>query len=330
MNLDFPSPPSGNDMDTADMPMLRKQARAWAIKLKTGRPSADDVAEFQLWRGQSPAHAQAWSAAARDWKTVDETTQAFAALRRPRAARPDAPRRGRRLFLGAAASAFGTLAVVGILRPPMGLWPSWSELRADYRTGTGEQRAVSLGQNVSMSLNTQTSIAVAHRGGVQRISLIAGEAAVSAYSAACELLAEDSRLVMSDADVEIRRLAHGRVRVRCRRGEAELRHPARAVALAAGQQLIYDRRQAGTPTALPAQDDAWRQGIVVFDNMPLADAVEEINRYRPGRVVLLDSAAANRRFSARLKIAALDEAIDLLEAVHHVRVRRVGDLVLLG
>ncbi|MBO9357611.1 DUF4880 domain-containing protein [Bordetella petrii] len=323
----FP-PPSGNER--GDGPALRRQARAWAIKLKTGRPTTADVAAFRRWRDQSPAHAQAWSAAARDWKTVDETAQAFAA-RGHRHAMKEAPvRMRRRLFVGAAASAFGAVAVVGIIRPPLGLWPSWSELGADYRTATGEQRTVSLGENMQVSLNTQTSIAVEERAGVRRVSLIAGEAEVSARNAPCELAAEGSRLAMEDADIEIRRLADGWVRLRCRRGSAQLHHPTRVVALEAGQQLMYDRRWVQAPVGLPRGDDAWRQGIVVFDNMPLAEAVEEINRYRPGRVVLLNDAAAHRRFSARLAITALDDAIDLLEAVHSVHVRRIGDLVILS
>ena len=112
----------------------------WAVKLKTGAPTTDDVAAFHAWRNQSPAHALAWSQACQDWKTVGQAAQVFEQrypqkLRRPQRARP-----GRRMFFGAAASAFGALAVVSVVRPPLGLWPSWSELQADYRTGTGEQR----------------------------------------------------------------------------------------------------------------------------------------------------------------------------------------------
>ncbi|MNY77223.1 hypothetical protein D3C86_2170500 [compost metagenome] len=70
--------------------------------------------------------------------------------------------------------------------------------------------------------------------------------------------------------------------------------------------------------------------MVVFDNLKLVDAIAEINRYRSGRVVLMNDALANRRFSANFKIGALDDAIELLRVAHNVQVRRVGEFVFLS
>ena len=41
----------------------------------------------------------------------------------------------------------------------------------------------------------------------------------------------------------------------------------------------------------------WREGVLVFRDMPLSEAVAEINRYRPGRIMVLDDALAARRVS---------------------------------
>ena len=68
---------------------------------------------------------------------------------------------------------------------------------------------------------------------------------------------------------------------------------------------------------------------MVFDDLPLTRVIDEINRYRPGRVVLMNDALAQRRFSAKFQIQALDDAIALMEDVLGVRVRRAGDLVIL-
>lgn len=321
------------DADDVLLAQLRREARAWAIKLKTGQPTTDDVAALRQWVAQSPAHAQAWSAAAHDWKTVDEAARQFESRLHERGASREpsrVSRPSRRWFLGGAATAFGALAVVGIVRPPLGLWPSWSELGADYRTATGEQRDLDLANNLRLTLNTQTSVTVHQVDGVQRIALIAGEAAVMAIHTACEVVADAGRLVLSDADLQVRRLPDGRVRVQCRQGEVVLHHPTGTVSLQGGQQLVYTPGQVSGTTVVPNEQAPWRQGMVVFDDMPLRDVVDEINRYRPGRVVLLNNEVAQRRFSARFKIAALDEAIALLEAVHQIHVRRVGDVVLLS
>ena len=54
-----------------------------------------------------------------------------------------------------------------------GLWPSWSEFNSDYRTATGEQRRVALdGQQLTLALNTQTSINVSTRDGAPEIELV--------------------------------------------------------------------------------------------------------------------------------------------------------------
>ena len=91
----------------------------------------------------------------------------------------------------------------------------------------------------------------------------------------------------------------------------------------AGSYQLGERQQS------TASGTLWRQGMVVFDNLPLAEAIEEINRYRPGRVVLMNDSLAQRRFSAKIQIHALDDAIDLMEKVLGVKARRAGDLVIL-
>lgn len=328
-----PSQPLSASMDPAPAPdeaAVGEQARAWAIKLKTGQPTAGDVALFRQWRAQSALHARAWARASQDWKTLGAMARVFEERHPQRVARPPRHAVGRRFFLGAAASAFGTLAVAGIVRPPLGLWPSWSELGADYRTATGEQRDIQVANRIQVSLNTQTSISVEQADGTSRIALISGEAAVSARHAPCEVLAEDARIEMSNGALDVRRLATGQVRLRCTDGSVRLHHPSRMVELAAQQQIVYDRSQLGPFGEITSDDAGWRQGVVVFDNLKLVDAIAEINRYRSGRVVLMNDALANRRFSANFKIGALDDAIELLRVAHNVQVRRVGEFVFLS
>ncbi|MFK5047884.1 FecR domain-containing protein, partial [Klebsiella pneumoniae] len=66
------------------------------------------------------------------------------------------------------------------LRPPLALWPSWSELAADYRTGAGEQRKLALNDSVSINLDTRTSIALRpDHGDSSRIELITGQASIA-------------------------------------------------------------------------------------------------------------------------------------------------------
>lgn len=317
---------------------IEAQAHAWARELATGQPTSQDGEAFRRWRAQSPAHERAWVQACRAWRELGRITQAYESQRPQRAAAAAmaadaarAPRRERRIFLGAAASAFGTLAAVAVVRPPLGLWPSWSELDADYRTATGEQRDVDLGSRVRLSLNTQSSVNVQALGDRTHIDVLAGEVAVSASGGLpCDITAGDASIRLAEGDIEVRRLPQDQTRLRCNTGTAQLRHMGRTIALQPGEQVLFGQGRPPTPVRMARREDGWRQGVVVFHDLTLADAVEEINRYRPGRVVLMNDALARHRLSARFEVGALDEAIVQIQQLYGAQARRVGNVVFLS
>ncbi|MBO9356984.1 DUF4974 domain-containing protein [Bordetella petrii] len=306
---------------------LERQARDLLREFATGRPTTADMEVIRHWRAQSLAHEKAWVAACSQWRRIGAAARAFDA-RFPAPPRPRAARVGRRAFFGAALSAAGVLGAVALVRPPLGLWPSWSEMGADYRTATGEQREITLDADARLLLNTRTSVALHQRGGQPRIELIAGEAALSVWGGgACELAAANGSIDVASGDVDVHRLDVARVRVYCVAGSARVKHPAGDRILQAGQLVFYDDRTLQSVARAGVQAPTWREGVVVFEDLPLEDVVEEINRYRPGRVVLMNSALARHRLSARFSIASLDEAITHIERMYHATVRRVGDVV---
>lgn len=322
-------------LSAAQMETIQAEADAWARELASGQPTRADGEAFRRWRAQSPAHERAWVQASRDWRALGGITQAYQA-KRPGVA-PSARPSGRsfqpsrRAFFGTAGAFAAGMAVVGVVRPPLGLWPSWSELGADYRTAAGEQRNVELAGQVRLSLNTRTSVAVQATSQRARIELIAGEAAVSAGSGVpCDVLAGGGRIRLDAGDIEVRYLPSGHVRVRCNEGSAQVQHPLRTVSLQAGRQVFYDPRHVEAAGGIGLDGAGWRQGIVAFHDLPLSDAVEEINRYRAGRVVLLNDELARRRISGRFEADALDEAIVHIEKLYQAQVRRVGDVVFLS
>ncbi|AEC18825.1 putative FecR [Pusillimonas sp. T7-7] len=307
--------------------VLERQARDLLRDFATGRPTTSDIEIIRRWRAQSAAHEKAWVAACSEWKKIGTAARAFDA-RFPAAAGARPARASRRAFFGAALSAVGALGAVALVRPPLGLWPSWSEMGADYRTAIGEQREIALNAGTHVLLNTRTSIAVQQHNGQSRIELIAGEAALSVWGErACELMAGNGFVDVAGGEVNVYRLDATRVRVYCTAGSARLRHPDGDRVLQAGQRVFYDGQSVEQVTQSSGQASTWREGVVTFKDMPLGDVVDEINRYRPGRVVLLSSALARRRLSARFYIASLDEAITHIEQMYQATVRRVGDVV---
>ncbi|WP_447774088.1 FecR family protein [Variovorax boronicumulans] len=316
-----------------DRESILAEARAWARRLRVDHPTTEDAAKFRRWRAQSAAHAHAWAQTASDWRDIGPIAQAYRAQHAGSAVQTAIARPARRLFLGSALTATGAAAVAAVAYPPLGLWPSWSEWSADYRTATGEQREIELAGRVDLVLNTQTSLSVLDKSdkSVTRVELLSGEAAVRNRGGdILEVAADAGRIRLGTGSIEVRRLTD-HIRVVCTEGEAELRHPSRTVVLQARQQVVYRRDAAELATlADTAQASAWREGMVVFHNTPLPEAVAEINRYRPGRVVLMGDRLKGRRISGRFRIGALDEALAQIQQLFSTGIRVIGGVVLLA
>jgi transmembrane sensor len=320
---------------------LHREAYDWVARFAAGDARPADLAAFRRWAARSPAHAAAFARASLFWKVsgsaglelLAEDIVAQDAGRRPFMARPQLPRRA--LLGGAlAASAAGVAAMV--IRPPFGLWPSWPELRADYRTAPGAQRRIALADHVSIELNTRTSIALRPTGGqADRIELIAGELAVATVPEATRpvIVTAGGGRTMSTAGTRFNVLyEHHLVCVTCVEGGVQVTQGASSVRLSAGRQTTYSDQGFGPAVAIdPAVVTAWQSGIIIFQSTPVSQVVAEINRYRPGRVILTNPALGRGLFNARVEIGRIDRVIRQIAEVFGARVTSLpGGIVLLG
>jgi transmembrane sensor len=323
---------------------LEQEAYGWVVRFISGDASPDDIEALKEWSAQSPAHAAAFDQASKVWQATGAVARKHSAastlgMCRNTSARAASPGRiilGRRAVLGGAlvASAAAGLAFVAV-HPPLGFWPSWSELAADFRTETGQQRQITLPGDVAIDMNTQTSIALRFVGNPSGgIELIAGEAVISAPSTTSSpftVVAADGRVIAADARFNLRR--DGRlVCVTCVSGEVQVEYGRAQLELPAGRQVTYSEKGLGQPAAIdPAAVTAWQDGIVIFDATPISKVIEEVNRYRAGRVILTNAALGRERMSARFRIANIDGVVEQIAQVFGARVRTLpGGIVLLG
>ena len=329
-----------NELDDRFTPTtaLEHEAYAWVVRFVSGEAGPTDVEGLKAWSALSPAHAAAFDRASKVWQAVEPVTQKLAQMNPPVPARETSAsgaRLGRRAFLGGAltASAVGAVELAG--HPPLGLWPSWSELMADYRTKPGERRQISLPDHVAIDMNTRTSIALlAAKSAAHRIELISGEAVISTPATSSEaftVLAADGRIIASDARFDLRSDGRsacvtgiiGKIMVEC--GPASL-------SLSAGEQVTYSVRSFGQIVAVdPDKIVAWQSGVIIFDAASVSEVVEEINRYRPGRVILTNATLGREQFSARFRIADIGDLVDKIAQVFGVRTTVLpAGIVLLG
>jgi transmembrane sensor len=319
---------------------MRQDAVRWLSLMSSGRATGADADALKQWCREDPAHEAAYAKAALVW---DMLTPVARGAREDHAetleqmARPERAGHGpgRRAFLGAAVAASAGVAGYLVLRPPLGLWPSLAELGADVRTSTGEQRRITVADDIGVDLNTRSSLSVrAASDGGHRIELICGEAIVAAgpeAAGSCTVIAGGGRILARDAKVDVRYDGTD-VRVTCITGSVRVERGSQGVTVPAQEQVVYgDRGISGVGTVDPATVTAWQQGLLVFRQKPLSRVVEEVNRYRPGRIILLNQELGRHLIDARFRLGHLENVIIYLQQAFDARITELpGGIVLVS
>ncbi len=310
---------------------LDREAHRWVAQLVSGEASAADGDAIRRWRSRSPAHEAAFVSAIRQWRDLGLAGHQLRA-------RPDLPVWkppvvSRRAILGGAGTLAATMAGYVVVQPPLGLWPSLRELSADYRTATGEQRHVILADDVSVRLNSQTSIAIPSAVDTRdQVKLISGEAAFTTTSGrGLEVLAADGRTFAKQARFDVRNIG-STVCVTCFDGDLRVEFGARALTIGAKQRTLYDRQGLQAAVAIdPTEAAAWHEGILIFHFTPLSQVITEINRYRPGKVILMNEALGQNPVNGRFSIGRMDEVLVWIEYAFGAKSRSLpGGILLLS
>jgi transmembrane sensor len=314
---------------------LLREALRWVLRLHSGQVSQADIDAVKRWRAASAAHRQAFAEANLRLDLV--RTAAGNMTKKSDVAGLDQGSLKRRLLTrravaGGAAAAAAAGALYAAVHPPLGLWPAPGELMADYRTTTGEQRKVSFAGDVSVEMNTRTSLSVgAAEAEASQIQLIAGEIAVATTTTSVTVIAGQGRTSATHAAFDLRREG-SRVSVTCLSGTVAVECRGGAATLQPRQQIAYDEQALSSIGSVdPGIVEAWRQGLLVFENQPLSRVIEEINRYRRGRIILLDAALGRLPLDATFRLDRIDEAVPKIAHVFGAKVRSLpGGIVLLG
>ncbi|PSD44788.1 histidine kinase, partial [Stenotrophomonas maltophilia] len=245
-----------------------------------------------------------------------------------------AQRWSRRAFLGAAVAAPASLVVVVAIRPPLGLWPSVTAMAADFHTGTGERLQIAPLPQLKIELDTQSSLRRRADAQGEGFELVQGQAAIETGAGLrLALFAGPGCVIADEGAVRLDvRNTHGQVRVTCLQGSARIEHPQGRLQLQPGQQTQYDERLSGVVAeAVASEVSAWTEGMLVFRRAPLREVVDEINRYRRGKVLLGESALARAPVSGRFRIDDPDAALEQLRLTMSLDLRRFpGGIAVLG
>ncbi len=311
-----------------------KQASAWRIRIDADA-RLEESDEFQAWYSASE-NQEAYAQICATWDAFDEHQAAPQLVEIRRDALADA-----RQALGRGSSSRGrhtgapAAALILAVGTAIGTW-QYFQTPEEFVTGIGERRTVVLDDGSRISLDSNTDVRVRYSKAKRELVLERGRARFDVahnINRPFMVSAGTETVIAVGTSFNVERLGQkvlvtlieGRVVVKTDddSSSTEAVEPTtlrfKPVALNAGQQLVSvaDLKPVVVPVNLPVAT-AWESGHLIFNDVPLSEAVEEVNRYtdKPLRV---DAGVAQLRVSGVFNAGDVNAFIDAITSFFPVQ-----------
>ena len=297
---------------------IDNEAAVWTWRLDSGGLTAAERGELDGWLREDPRNRRTFEELRQTWSVLDGLSDRLADERLSALARPERSRlfSGRRKYWEAAAAAMLVIALGA------GLWMTRRPGMQLISTAVGQHRRVKLADGTELTLNTDTLLAVKLSPRRRDVYLRRGEAHFEVvHDAARPLFVHVADAVIRDVGTqfEVRLHSDRDIDVLVDEGQVEVRGPLAAAtpgrvarggsdgwvrAVTAGEQLSIagpDLKVMSVSPQQVADDLAWREGALVFGGEPLSQALTEVSRYTPTRIVLRGPDVGALRISGRFR-----------------------------
>ncbi len=303
-----------------------EQAAEWFAVFGSGEATDADRKHWEAWLAESAEHQNAWRYVERishRFEPIKASPEKNTAINAYQQARTALQRR-RQALLG-----LGALAGTGLFGWAMWRHTALPELTlawaADYRTGTGEIRDITLSDGSTVWLNTASAFNQDYRPDQRRLHLVRGEilvdTAADPLGRPFYVETPQGRLQALGTRFTVRLDAHETF-VAVYQGAVAVSTAAGATrTVQAGQQTRFTRDTLAAPEAADPAREAWTRGLLVARDTPLADVVRELRRYYHGHLGLAPELNDLRVFGG-YPIGNPDQALALLESALPIRVKR--------
>ncbi|MFJ2545246.1 DUF4880 domain-containing protein [Pseudomonas sp. NPDC087612] len=300
-------------------PHVLEQAMLWMVRLQSGLSCDAEQLACQRWRQESAAHELAWQRLSGIGQGLREGTcgMSAAGARSLLEARSLPSRRAVLKSLVAG----GVLIASGYGVQQRSVLPG---LFSDYATATGERRNWTLASGLALQLDTRSALDSDLLDGVRVLTLNRGRVLLE--------VGQGTSVSLRTGEARVRPAALSRLvvsrqssatLVQMLKGTAQVEHgQGSGLTLQAGWQQLYSSTRAGPLLPLAAGAQAWTQGLLVAQRMPLAELLAELDRYRPG-VLRCDPQVAGLQVSGSFSLDQPDASLELITQVLPVRVQRL-------
>lgn len=301
---------------------IEAHAAGWIERRHFGQWTKDDQSQLDDWLAEAILHRVAYVRLNSSW----ERTGRLAALRAaspetPSTPRPKPPRNLFRFFPGFAAG----IAIIAAVGAGFSYYISRENVTT-YATTVGGREILSLADGSQIELNTDTILRVSNRTDAREVWLDRGEAyfhIVHDVSRPFTVMAQGRRITDLGTQFTVRQeVDHLKIAVfegRVQLQESSKKSPilsAGDTAIATSETVSVSRKA----TRKLSTELAWRRGMIVFDNVSLAEAAVEFNRYNHAQIVIADAAVGRMTIAGTFPINGVKGFSDLTRHVLGLRV----------
>lgn len=266
------------------------KAAEWLAERNAGEWTEERQADLEAWLSESSNHLLAYWRIEAAWQRTDR----LVALRAPM--RPSSIGNRARW-----ASAIKSAAAVVMISALVGFGVLYSAHPADktFETKTGGHQIVTMSDGSTIELNTNTRLRLLQSANERQVKLEQGEAYFQIKHNAESpfvVLIGNHRVTDLGTKFVVRKLS-GELKVTLLEGSARIdtvsnRVDSESLTLTPGDVALATAKSLSVikKRAAELKDDlAWRRGLLVFQNISLAAAASELNRYNITKVAVADA-----------------------------------------
>ena len=314
---------------------IERQAADWLARQTGDGWSAADQEELTQWLEASTANKVAFLRLESAWNQADRL-KALGVTARPQRAptRVSAPRRVgwnylRPLSLAAGVMLVTTLGIIGYRLAMSG--------GTSFQTSVGALTSVPMPDGSKVTLNTDSQVRIAVTEHERRINLGRGEAFFEVakdptrpfvvVAGHCRVVAIGTQFsVWREADEVRVAVTEGRVRLERSDDAPSTEVAAGSIAHAGEAGVLVEHRRTGEVE----ETLGWRRGYLFFHDLPLSDAVAELNRYNQHKIVIDSPAIAGIRISGSFRSTNVNGFVHLLHDGFSINVEKKGERIVLS
>ena len=201
-------------------------------------------------------------------------------------------------------------------------WPLMQRLASELATDVGERRSVRLADGSTLHLDSASAMNVDLRGRTRQLHLVQGQVYLQVVldGRAMEVQVDDARIQVFGTRLMVARHAdHDELVVL--NGKAMVIQGGDQRMVSAGERVTFTGERINPVQKADVKTaDAWRNGHLIANDLPLGQVIERLASYQGRRVWLMDEQSAYRRVSGDFNLDRPGETLDALAAEQHLQV----------